>query len=51
MHRNGYATEHNAKGNLLDVWGGRAGLEAGYGDQLFFQCGRSHWRTLFASQY
>src|SRR5215472_897484 len=47
---NACLTRHNAKGNLLPRLG-RAGFEAGYGDQLFFQCSRSQGRTSFASQH
>src|SRR5262245_57845317 len=34
---------------ISTFWG--TSLEAGYGDQLFFQCGHSHSRTSFASQH
>src|SRR5215471_12968191 len=47
---NACLTRHNAKGNLLPRLG-RASFEAGYGDQLFFQCNRSHGRTPLASQH
>src|SRR5262249_11742215 len=49
-HHNACPAKHQAKGNLLPGLG-RAGLEGGYGDQLFFQCSRSLRRTPFASQY
>src|SRR5215470_17839583 len=50
VHDNGCPTKHIAKGSLLPGLR-RAGLEAGYGDQLFFQLSRSHGRTSFASQH
>src|SRR5215467_5342918 len=49
-HHNACPTKQHAKGNLLPRFE-RAGLEGGYGDQLFFQCSRSLRRTRFASQY
>src|SRR5262245_16930072 len=48
-HENALSPRH-ATGDLLPRLGG-AGLEAGYGDQLLFQCRRSHVRTSFASQH